>query len=236
MPLRILHTGDFHGKLDPKRLVPLKALRSQAELYFDCGDGVSFGNLAIPTKIDPVWQRLADLSCTATVPGNRESHVLSSAHLKKLAGAAQPILCANLVDRAGKPVHQASVVVDGVGIFGVMVPMVTERMASKVISDYLWLNPIKTAKRIVAELRPKVEVLIALTHIGYPQDVALVGECPGIDLILGGHSHTLLEEPVLHGETWVAHTGSHGRFAGLYSYDSGTKTLSGSLHSLAPSG
>lgn len=211
-------------------------MRSEADLVFDCGDAVAYGNLAIPTKKDPVWDRLEEAGCSASVPGNRESHVLSAVYRSKLSGASHPILCANLVDRDGTLVHDASMIIDRIGVFGVMVPMVTERMASKMISDFLWLDPIRSACQVVDELRPKVDVIIALTHIGYSQDLVLASRCPGIDIILGGHSHTVLENPEKHGETWIAHTGSHGRFAGLYSYDIDDRALTGGLRSLSTTG
>ncbi len=49
------------------------------------------------------------------------------------------------------------------------------------------------ASRLVADLRKQNDIVIALTHIGYGQDQRLAAQTPGIDLIIGGHSHTFLE-------------------------------------------
>jgi 2',3'-cyclic-nucleotide 2'-phosphodiesterase (5'-nucleotidase family) len=100
-------------------------------------------------------------------------------------------------------------------------------MASRAVSAYIWDQPIPTAQRIVAELRPKVDLLIALTHIGYGQDQELAEACPGIDIILGGHSHTVLKEPVRVNDTEICQGGSHGRYAGVYHWENGR--LSGGL-------
>jgi len=94
--LRILHTNDFHGALNAPRTERLRILRRDCDVYFDCGDAVKSGNLAIPLKPEDVWRRLAELDCTASVPGNRESHIIPSAFAKKIEGHRHPILCANL--------------------------------------------------------------------------------------------------------------------------------------------
>lgn len=84
MPLRILHTNDFHGMLNDARETRLRELRDHTDCYFDCGDAIKSGNLAIPLKKEPVWRYLDRLDCTASVPGNRESHVLTGADRKSV--------------------------------------------------------------------------------------------------------------------------------------------------------
>lgn len=238
MTLRILHTGDFHGRLDDARFGRLRPLRADADLYFDSGDLIATGNLGVPLRPDPAWGFLARLGCDASVPGNREVHVLRGAFEAKLAGATHPVLCANLRDRdparpAPLPGHRVIVLPKGrVGVFGVMVPMVTDRMATKAASAYRWDSPLEVARVQAAALRPEVDCLIALTHIGYRQDVALAEAVPELDLILGGHSHTVLEAPVRVGDVWIGHTGSHGRFAGRYRWESGRGLVEGDLASL----
>jgi 2',3'-cyclic-nucleotide 2'-phosphodiesterase (5'-nucleotidase family) len=234
MAVRILHTNDFHGALDEARLERLRELRTQADLYFDSGDAIKSGNLAIPLKPDPAWARLAELGCSASVPGNRESHILEAALRAKLAGAAHPVLCANMRDRDGRLVLPESIVLEAsglrVGVFGVMVAMVMRGMRTQAASAYIWDPPIPAALRVARELRGSVDLLIALTHIGVRQDQELATQCPEIDLILGGHSHTLLEHPVKVGRTFICQGGSHGRYAGLYEVERGR--LTGSLASL----
>jgi len=230
--IRILHTNDLHGALDENRLRLLQAVRSEADLYFDTGDCIKTGNLGVPLKPEPVWGRLAALQCTASVPGNRESHPLKAAFEAKLAGHAHPILCANLFDKEGNRPLPASLVLEvrgiKVGVVGTMVAMVTERMSSKAVSSYLWTPPIPAAIDEAQRLRPSVDFLIALTHIGYKQD-QILAETGVFDLILGGHSHTVLEQPVLVGRTWICQGGSHGRYIGRYTWTPGAGELDGEL-------
>ena len=152
----------------------------------------------------------------------------------KLAGAVQPILCANLRLKAGGRPLPGDIVLETkglrVGVFGVSVPMVTERMAAKAASAYLWSPPIAAAAECVRALRPTVDLLIGLTHVGHRMDVKMAEAVPGIDVLLTGHSHTVIEAPLRIGDTWICQGGSHGRYAGLYTWTDGT--LTGGLHRL----
>ncbi|HKQ18311.1 MAG TPA: bifunctional UDP-sugar hydrolase/5'-nucleotidase [Candidatus Eisenbacteria bacterium] len=56
-------------------------------------------------------------------------------------------------------------------------------------------DPIAVARRLVPALRARADYVIALTHIGVSADKDLAAKVPGIDLIVGGHSHTELKRP-----------------------------------------
>lgn len=234
MPITILHTNDAHGTLKGARAERLRELRPRADLYFDTGDAIRTGNLGIPLREEPVWRLLDELRCDASVLGNRETHVLESAFRAKISGATHPILVANLRQKDGTRPLPASRIFERaglkVGVFGVMVPMVTERMKTRAASAYLWDPPIDAAARVVAELRPRVDLVVALTHIGYREDLKLAERVAGIDVILGGHSHTVLASPQRVGTTWICQGGSHSHFAGLYTWENGE--LTGGLREL----
>lgn len=237
MKVKFLHTNDFHGKLDDQAFTRLADLRKDCDFYFDSGDAIKAGNLAIPLTIDPVWARLFELNCTASVLGNRETHPLRMAFEKKIAGRSHPVLAGNLVAKDGSELLHASLVLDfngkKIGIISTMVAMVTSRMKTQAASAFLWNDPIQTAIQLAQVMRPTVDLLVALTHIGYKQDCLLAQQCGDIDIIFGGHSHTVLEQPVKENQTWIVQGGSHARFAGVYEWEDGT--LSGRLVSLSQS-
>ncbi len=58
-------------------------------------------------------------------------------------------------------------------------------------------EPIAAALKLVPELRKQADLVVAVTHIGVDEDIKMAATVPGIDLIVGGHSHTLLPEPLL---------------------------------------
>ena len=78
-----------------------------------------------------------------------------------------------------------------------------------------------TASRMVTELRETdhVDVVVALSHSGIHtdgtgEDAVLAAAVPGIDLIVSGHTHDSLTQPVQVGSTWIVTAGSYGRFLG----------------------
>jgi 5'-nucleotidase/UDP-sugar diphosphatase len=80
-------------------------------------------------------------------------------------------------------------------------------------------DPVAAARYFVPRLRRQADIVIALTHLGVEDDRRLVAQVPGIDLVVGGHSHTPLFRPVLASApagrvTPIAQAGSWGRWLG----------------------
>ena len=137
-----------------------------------------------------------DLAC----PGNHEySNPLLQ--VKKLIGEAKfPYLSANSFEKAtGNSVFTPYTikVINGVKIafFGLMTYDARTYNAAK--TDILMETPLESAKKLVPELRKRADIVIAVTHIGVEEDMQLAAVVPGIDVIVGGHSHTLLPKPIL---------------------------------------
>ncbi len=57
------------------------------------------------------------------------------------------------------------------------------------------LDPFQVARQLVPQLRQQADVVILLSHLGIEADERLAREVPGIDVIVGGHSHTRLARP-----------------------------------------
>jgi 5'-nucleotidase / UDP-sugar diphosphatase len=67
----------------------------------------------------------------------------------------------------------------------------------------------ETAERLVGELRAEgADLIIAIAHSGVAEDIELARAVPGIDIIIGGHSHTVLEEPLIENGTIIVQAGS----------------------------
>ncbi len=70
-------------------------------------------------------------------------------------------------------------------------------------------------KAQIAELDGSTDLLVVLSHIGVDADMALARGVPGIDLIVGGHSHTRITEPRKVENTWIVQAGSYNRCLGV---------------------
>jgi 5'-nucleotidase len=78
-----------------------------------------------------------------------------------------------------------------IGIFGLVLP--DTKNTSRPGNDVEFLNPCETAKTMVSEIHNRgAKVVVALTHLSMAEDKE-VARCSGVNLIIGGHEHTLLE-------------------------------------------
>ena len=231
--LTVIHTNDLHGRLSAAKLPFLKSLRGGADFYFDSGDCVKSGNLSLPIFPDRCWPLLEGAECDAIVPGNRESHPLVAGFNAKFSGNTRLVLCANCRTRAGDLVFPTSFVFEKsgvtVGVFGVMVAMVTSRMKTQAASAFLWDPPLEAAVAVARSLRENCDLVIALTHVGLESDRRLAAMTSDIDLILGGHSHTVLTSPEVVEGTPICQGGSHARYVGRYVLEPGRGLVSGEL-------
>lgn len=225
--LHVLHTNDFHNTLTQGQAQAIG--RAKAELaaagkdvlLLDAGDAVKAGNLGVTLGGERVLAWMSQAGYDAMTMGNRESHVADALLRQKIADAAFPVLCANLRWREDRgetlPTvpHVVRALPSGLraGVFGLTVPMVTDRMATRRASAFLWDLPLTAARAQIAALRPQVDVLIALTHIGLGEDERLAASCPELDLIVGGHTHAILSEPRVVGGVPIVQAGGGRRRA-----------------------
>jgi 5'-nucleotidase / UDP-sugar diphosphatase len=79
-------------------------------------------------------------------------------------------------------------------------------------------DPIAIAKRILDRVGEK-DLIIALTHIGVYEDKKLAEACPKIDVIIGGHSHTAIFEPMKVNQTIISQAGAYARYVGKLDLD-----------------
>jgi sulfur-oxidizing protein SoxB len=89
---------------------------------------------------------------------------------------------------------------------------------------------------LVDELRAdrKVGLVVLLSHNGIAVDLKLAGRVRGLDVILGGHTHDALVEPLRVGRTLVVNSGSHGKFLSRLDLDVGPSGLRGHRYRLVP--
>ena len=203
--LHVLHTNDFHNTLTESQAQAIGRAKSALEnvLLLDAGDAIKAGNLGVTLGGERILTWMSDAGYDAMTMGNRESHVADALLRQKISDARFPILCANLRWREDRgemlPTvpHIVRTLPSGlrVGVFGLTVPMVTDRMTTRHASAFIWDNPLTIAKHQIAALRPQADALIALTHIGLREDERLAQACPELDLIVGGHTHAILTEP-----------------------------------------
>jgi 2',3'-cyclic-nucleotide 2'-phosphodiesterase (5'-nucleotidase family) len=116
-----------------------------------------------------------------------------------------PWVCANMVNtESGETFLPSYTIKDVQGVriafFGLMTDVADADPALYIGVPELGLrtlSPTDVAAKLVPELRQKADIVVLLSHLGVNLDTQLAQAVPGIDIILGGHSHTLLRTPTM---------------------------------------
>ncbi len=237
MTITILHTNDVHAHVDEwvtggvtvggaARLASVvEGLRAGEEnvLLFDAGDQF-MGTLFYRVYRSAVLTATMNaLGYDAMVVGNHEFDDGPTELARFIASANFPVLGANVtVTGTDSPLlgllaATAVITLSGepVGIVGLTTPDTV--VLSNPGLDVEFADPIDTARLAVAELADRgIDKIIALTHLGYSQDIALARAVPELDVIVGGHSHTLLRNPP---------NGAPGPYPTVVESEAGERTL-----------
>ena len=224
--LTILHTNDMHSRIEPfpqdgrqwgglggmaRRTTLVEQIRQQQEhvLLLDAGDiwqGTPYFNFF---EGELEFKLMSKMRYDAATLGNHDFDNGLEGLAKQLPNADFPFISANYdfsrtflknqfapykIFKKGKIL---------VGVFGLGIEL-EGLVADKQRGLVLYQDPVAVAREMVQELRSKgCHLIVCLSHLGFSyesdkiSDTILAQQVEGIDLIIGGHTHTFLEEPVL---------------------------------------
>ncbi|MEQ8398387.1 thiosulfohydrolase SoxB [Thalassobaculum sp.] len=125
---------------------------------------------------------------------------------------------------------------------GVKVGIVGQAFPYTPIANPRWMFPnwsfgireSDVAKNVAAVREEGAELVVLLSHNGFDVDRKLAGRVPGIDVILSGHTHDALPEPVTVGNTLVIASGSNGKFVSRLDLDVRDGKVQGYAYRLIP--
>ena len=142
-------------------------------------------------------------------------------HLRALAEQlAYPILAANCSHKhSGAPAFPRFRIVERgglrVGIIG-LAAIVDKMMPPEHSTGLAFTFGEEEVPDLMRTLRQdeRVDLIVVLSHLGFPQDIKLASEVSGIDVLLSGHTHNRLYEPVRVNGAVLIQSGCHGSFVG----------------------
>ncbi len=160
-------------------------------------DFVVFGNHEFDIKEDELQSRIDESEFTWVASNTFHKKGATVQPFSKSSTAPFPeTYILNVTDADGT---QAKI-----GIIGLTLPF------NKVpYVDYT--DPIATAKKLYAEIKDSVDVVIALTHLDLQDDIKLAQEVPGLGLIMGGHEHDMQYEKV--GDVYITKADANAKTA-----------------------
>ncbi len=261
--LRVLHTNDTHAMYQAAshkttdgssiRLGGYSALeyhlnvqRNAAirSIYLDAGDqqtGSVFSSMEYQgLKGAAVLEAFRQLQLDAATLGNHEFDI-SYEHARALVKtAAYPFVSANLIDKTGMSFGRAPYSIISkdsldIGVIGLTLIELPEKVKTENVTP-LTILPYKTAlDRILDEVDRETDLIILLTHNGWEADSLLATALDDrVDMIIGGHSHIAIEQPVQVNGIYILSAGSHLMYLGAADIDVIDDRISSFQSSLIP--
>lgn len=153
-------------------------------------------------------------------------HQVLAANCYEIGTGERPFAATMIVERAELRI----------GIVGLAATIIDKSMPPHFSTGFRFTNGIEETDEAVDRLRreDQVDVVVVLSHLGFPQDMELADQVNGIDVILSGHTHNRLERPAYVGKTIIIQSGCHGSFIGLLDLDVEGGRVVGHRHRLVP--
>ncbi|MDF2872246.1 MAG: 5-Nucleotidase domain protein [Anaerocolumna sp.] len=238
----VIHTNDTHGRAVPDEssgymgFTSVSALKKLYEergaevILMDAGDTLHGLPIATLDKGESIVNIMNLAGYDAMVPGNHDFNY-GYDHLKTLEKLMEyDLISANTVDSdTGNNLFDESTIIEknGIkyGVFGLTTPETAYKTNPKNVEGITFENPIVVAEEEVAKLKQEgAEIIIALTHIGLDTSSEfttkkIAEQVAGIDLIVDGHSHTMLTEGLKVGDTLIVSTGEYIKNIGVVLID-----------------
>lgn len=250
----IIHTNDMHGYLEAENVSVgtrsylsggmasivgmIDAWRSQQPqrtLVLDAGDiwqGTFISNQSQGSIMIGIMN---DAGYDGAAPGNHDFDFGQDVLAARAAQARFPMLAANIVEeKTGKAPAWLKPytikVLDGVrfGIIGLGYPGTPGISKPDNVAGLRFLPGVDAVRTYLAEVRLQSDIVVVLSHMGMADDEKLAAAVAGIDIIVGGHTHTVQNNPRLLGQTVIVQAGSNTKHIGRLNltYDRAARKVS----------
>ncbi|MHB1336640.1 MAG: bifunctional metallophosphatase/5'-nucleotidase [Candidatus Humimicrobiaceae bacterium] len=201
----------------------VKQIRAESHgriLFCDCGDTMHGTYPALDTQGQALIPILNSLGLDA-MTAHWEFAYGPKIFNQRVAELNYPMLANNVYNKeTNKLVYQSYIVKEigglRIGLVGIASNIVDKTMPPSYSEGIYFTLGKDELPPIIDVLRTqeKVDFIVLISHLGFPQEMKLLYEVHGIDICLSGHTHNRLYKPVLNGKTIVIQSGCHGSFLG----------------------
>src|SRR5450759_2864726 len=201
----------------------VKQIRDESKgnvLFCDCGDTMHGTYPALDTQGQALIPILNSFGLDA-MTAHWEFAYGPKIFKQRVGELNYPMLANNVYDKVTKkPVYQSYAVKEigglRIGLVGIASNIIDKTMPPSYSEGIYFTIGKDELPSIVNMLRvqEKVDLIVLISHLGFPQDMKLLSEVHGVDICLSGHTHNRISEPVINGKTIVLQSGCHGSFLG----------------------
>lgn len=230
--ITLVYTNSLNGNIDychcgenpngglVKRATELKKIRRELPnvILVETGD-------FFPYEKDPLLAKYLlfsyrHMGYDAIIPGDQEFNSLGELVLNS---RGLPLIVNNIIIRGGRPTRGGMgrhvVIQRGgltVGIIGTIAPSAFRFYPKSIAEKFKVLNQAAEIRKDVEQLKSiGADVILLLSHSGFENDIALEKEITGVEVIVGGHTQTLINKPVRGNRALIVQAGSNGAHIGI---------------------
>ncbi|MCX5894498.1 MAG: multiheme c-type cytochrome [Proteobacteria bacterium] len=233
-PFVIIYSNDVLGELElcgcdseqlgglARKTTLIKTLKNEGRPVLVIDSGNLFFREKPASKIEEnefllkseyILEAYKQTGCDALNVGETDLF-LGIAHLKNLKSKAPfPFVSANLQDKTSKALLFEPFIIKEIAGVSVGITGLFSEQCS-VEPSVAVQDPVESAKRIVAKLRPQCTVIIVLSNLGLESDRKLARAIPDIDIIIGGRATVRMAEPAKEGKTFIVQAYTRGQYLG----------------------
>lgn len=216
----IYHTNDIHSQFEHFTQIQtyLKQNASSSDWILDAGDFADAKHIAVSGTMGKGATVLLELAgYDALAVGNNE-YFQGIEGILGLASNRVPLLSCNLVHEDGRTIEEIQSHIlsekNGVGLLIIGVSPYGTYSEFLTLLELDSLDPNQRIEQIIKEEQGNYDICILLSHAGIEQDRIFANELKGIDIIIGGHSHTLMPEVEKIKNTYIHQSGCYGEYIG----------------------
>ncbi|WP_083270658.1 bifunctional metallophosphatase/5'-nucleotidase [Bacillus marinisedimentorum] len=241
--ITLIQMNDTHGYLEPHAEVffeengpvtrtaggfarmasTVKKIKDETDgqaLFFDSGDTFHGTFLPVESKGEAMIPILNVLGLDGMT--GHWDFAYTPDRLKTLQQSLNyPVLACNVFDAGTNEYYFKPYIIKETGsvkaaVIGLACPYVGSQMPKHFAKGVYFKEAEKELPYLIHKVKQEenADIVILLSHQGFAQDMELLKEVRGIDVILSGHTHNRLYEPVQFGNTLVIQSGAHGSFLG----------------------
>lgn len=220
MKLKILHTNDIHSSYENfSRIVSkIEELRDENTLLLDAGDFADFKRIELQgTKGEAALELLKYAGYDAISIGNNETFNGIDTLINMGVKSVVPFLSCNLYDIGLKDIRgvKRSIIVNKNGVRILIIGASPSLGAFNGLLGFQLKDAAEAVREEISLHKGQYDLCIFLSHLGMDEDKSMAEAVEGIDVIIGGHSHILMDKPEIINNKIIHTSGSFGENLGL---------------------
>lgn len=234
MKISILHTNDIHSRFEnlAKIVTLIKKSKDSSTLILDAGDFNDFMRLELQGTYGHAGVELLEAAgYDAIAVGNNETFQGIDMLEAMAAESKVPFLSCNLrrKDMSFVKGVKGSALIDKGGVRFLIIGVSPSLGDFYPLLGFAETDAAEAIKNEISDNRGLYDICLLLSHKGYNNDREFAQSIDGLDIIIGGHSHTLMEEAEIENGTIIHQAGGYGEHLGVVEleYDGKVKACEG---------